>query len=106
MRGRPALAPDSRPGSMHAETDDTAGGILPSVGANAAEPPAPYPTSFAHIVDLVTSGKPIPGIKDVPNTVLTGQGSQNAKAQRRKPWETNVSRRIDSDEIMPSAVPS
>ncbi|KAF2660820.1 hypothetical protein K491DRAFT_648563 [Lophiostoma macrostomum CBS 122681] len=68
-----------------AQAPEPAGGILPSSDAN--EPPAPYPTSFAHIVNLVTTGQPIPGIKEIPNTVLTGQGTEPAKARRKKPWE-------------------
>ena len=52
------------------------------------EPPAPYPISFSQIVELITSGEPIPGIKEVPDTVLEGQISQPRTAKRRKPWET------------------
>lgn len=70
-----------------ASASEAAGGILPEASANPNEPPAPYPTSFAHIVDLITSGKPVPGIKEIPNTVLTGQGTEAAKARRKKPWE-------------------
>ncbi|KAI9657119.1 MAG: hypothetical protein M1821_003285 [Bathelium mastoideum] len=51
------------------------------------EQSAPYPTSFAQIVDLISSGKPIPGIKDVPDTVLTGQGTASSAITRKKPWE-------------------
>ncbi|KAF1363889.1 hypothetical protein EJ07DRAFT_54399, partial [Lizonia empirigonia] len=54
---------------------------------NPSEPPAPYPTSFSHIVELITTGQPIPGIKEIPNTVLEGQGTQSEKTKRRKPWE-------------------
>ena len=52
------------------------------------EPLAPYPISFSQIVELITSGEPIPGIKEVPATVLDGQTSQPTTAKRRKPWET------------------
>ncbi|KAK9243980.1 hypothetical protein V1506DRAFT_345198 [Lipomyces tetrasporus] len=49
---------------------------------------APYPSSFAHIVDLITSGKEVPGIKQIPNILLGETASSMAeKAQRRKPWE-------------------
>ncbi|KAL8757827.1 MAG: hypothetical protein Q9184_004108 [Pyrenodesmia sp. 2 TL-2023] len=48
---------------------------------------APYPSSFAQIVDLITKGDPIPGIKEVPDTLLTGQESMANTAKRRKPWE-------------------
>lgn len=65
---------------------DAPSGVMPAP-ANPAEPPAPYPTSFAHIVELITTGQPIPGIKEIPNTILEGQGTQAEKPKRRKPWE-------------------
>ena len=43
--------------------------------------------SFNHIVELITTGQPIPGIKDVPSTVLEGQESQSTNSGRKKPWE-------------------
>lgn len=52
---------------------------------------APYPLSFNHIVELITAGQPIPGIKDVPDTVLEGQASQATKPKRKKPWEKSAS---------------
>lgn len=52
---------------------------------------APYPPTFAEIVELITSGKPIPGIKEIPQTLLTDQASQPTASKRRKPWETDVS---------------
>lgn len=56
-----------------------------------AEPPAPYPTSFSEIVELITKGDPIPGIKEVPDIILDGQASHATTAKRRKPWENRVS---------------
>ncbi|KAI9877752.1 MAG: hypothetical protein M1830_002917 [Pleopsidium flavum] len=50
-------------------------------------PPAPYPPTFSQIVDLITTGQPIPGIKDIPDTVLAGQETQTTTAKRSKPWE-------------------
>jgi hypothetical protein len=54
-------------------------------------PPAdqnpPYPTPFAEIVALITSGKPIPGIKDIAPTVLSDQATKPVANKRRKPWE-------------------
>ncbi|KAF9701765.1 hypothetical protein EKO04_000095 [Ascochyta lentis] len=67
-------------------TYDAPSGVMPA-STDPNEPPAPYPTSFAHIVELITSGQPIPGIKEIPNTVLEGQGTQPEKPKRRKPWE-------------------
>jgi hypothetical protein len=67
-------------------SSEASGGIMPAP-ADASEPPAPYPTSFAHIVELITTGKPVPGIKEIPSTVLSGQGTEAAKSRRKKPWE-------------------
>ncbi|KAL5333573.1 hypothetical protein BJX70DRAFT_392074 [Aspergillus crustosus] len=46
-----------------------------------------YPTSFAHIVELITTSQHVPGIQQVPDTLLTGQGTQSVKPRRLKPWE-------------------
>lgn len=48
---------------------------------------APKPASFAQIVELITEGKPIPGIKDIPDTILDGQSSTSQAERRKKPWE-------------------
>lgn len=92
-RNRPPPTPPTTNGvqaslqdSLGPASTDTAGGIMPAPG-NPSEPPAPYPTSFAQIVELITSGQPIPGIKEIPPTILTGQGTQPAQARRKKPWE-------------------
>lgn len=69
-----------------APVSDAPSGVLPGPTAS-NEPPAPYPTSFAHIVELITTGQPVPGIKEIPNTILEGQGTQAEKPKRRKPWE-------------------
>lgn len=52
---------------------------------------APYPPTFKQIVELIQSGAPIPGIMDIPDTVLTGQGSTPQAPKRRKPWEKEES---------------
>jgi hypothetical protein len=48
---------------------------------------APKPASFAEICDLIAEGKPIPGIKDIPDTILEGQASERQAEARKKPWE-------------------
>ncbi|KAI9883623.1 MAG: hypothetical protein M1823_004611 [Watsoniomyces obsoletus] len=53
-----------------------------------------YPRSFAHIVNLIKSGEPIPGVKEIPDTVLEGQESNSTIPPRRKPWEK------DQDEVI------
>ncbi|KAL6705345.1 hypothetical protein ACN47E_006994 [Coniothyrium glycines] len=94
-RNRPPPTPPTAAGTQASSVpdmdfpptqDNAAGGIMPAP-ATADEPPAPYPTSFAHIVELITSGKPVPGIKEIPPTILEGQGTEAAKPRRRKPWE-------------------
>jgi hypothetical protein len=48
---------------------------------------APKPASFAEICELIAEGKPIPGIKDIPDTVLEGQSTVSQATKRTKPWE-------------------
>jgi hypothetical protein len=45
---------------------------------------------YAELVEMIQTGKPVPGIKDIPDTVLSGQGTQSVAAKRRKPWEKDV----------------
>lgn len=51
---------------------------------------APKPASFAEICDMIAEGKPIPGIKDIPDTILEGQASESNAGKRRKPWEKDA----------------
>ena len=67
-------------------TQQTSAGSLKSTGADEGAEPA-YPSSFAHIVELITTGQPIPGIQEIPDTVLTGHDLASEKPRRRKPWE-------------------
>ena len=39
------------------------------------------------MVELITTGQPIPGIKEIPDTVLEGRSSQATLVKRKKPWE-------------------
>lgn len=52
-------------------------------------PPPTYPQSFNRLIELITTGQPIPGIKEVPDTLLTGQGSKAVESKRKKPWEVH-----------------
>uniref|UniRef100_A0A093UQK0 Uncharacterized protein n=1 Tax=Talaromyces marneffei PM1 TaxID=1077442 RepID=A0A093UQK0_TALMA len=49
-----------------------------------------YPPSFAHIVELITNNQPIPGIEEIPDTVLAGHDEPSKVTKRRKPWEKDV----------------
>ncbi|KAK9447186.1 uncharacterized protein V1518DRAFT_99858 [Limtongia smithiae] len=69
----------------------------PASATDIASPPAPsntpYPSSFAHIIELITSGKEIPGIKRIPNITLgDAAASQSERAVRSKPWERGIGR--------------
>jgi hypothetical protein len=55
--------------------------------SNSSEAPAGPKLSYQEIVDLIQSGKPIPGIKEIPDTVLAGQGTSSTQTRRAKPWE-------------------
>lgn len=55
--------------------------------------PAPYPPTFSQIVELITTGQTIPGIRHVPDTLLSGLESPAVRAARRKPWEEKVGKR-------------
>lgn len=59
--------------------------------------PPPYPQSFSHLVELITTGQTIPGIKEVPNTLLTGQGSKAVESKRSKPWEVHREVEMETD---------
>ncbi|ODV80494.1 uncharacterized protein CANTADRAFT_47580 [Suhomyces tanzawaensis NRRL Y-17324] len=47
----------------------------------------PYSSNYQDLVELIVSGKPVPGIKDIPDTVLTEKSSVSEAKQRTKPWE-------------------
>lgn len=58
-----------------------------SVPAPVGPDKAPYPTSFAHIVELITTGQPIPGIREIPNKISEEKPSESVRSKRKKPWE-------------------
>ncbi|KAF2471442.1 uncharacterized protein BDR25DRAFT_261000 [Lindgomyces ingoldianus] len=84
---RPIAPPNGVQAASASASAEAPGSVLPASSTNPNDPPAPYPVSFAHIVELVTTGQPIPGIKEIPNTILTGQGTEAVKEKRKKPWE-------------------
>ena len=59
----------------------------------AADEPA-YPSSFAHVAQLIATGAPIPGIKHVPDKLNEAPAPEPQLAGKvagagRKPWETS-----------------
>ena len=72
-------------------------------GTTASDPTQPaYPPSFAELVDMITQNKPIPGIEEIPDTVIPDSSltslPQDVSSERtappqgrRKPWEKTAS---------------
>nr|POF17696.1 hypothetical protein CFP56_13108 [Quercus suber] len=70
------------PGTMVNDEVTSSGGDGTSALGEARKP-----ASFAEICEMIAEGKPIPGIKDIPNTILEGHASESQTATRKKPWE-------------------
>ncbi|KAK4164988.1 hypothetical protein QBC43DRAFT_316497 [Cladorrhinum sp. PSN259] len=53
---------------------------------------APYPDKFQAIIEAVTTGKTIEGIKEIPNTVVRQEGINpvGMKVRPQKPWERHL----------------
>lgn len=49
----------------------------------------PYSSNYKELVQLILAGKEVPGIKQIPNTILPDKVSKSTKTQRVKPWENN-----------------
>lgn len=54
---------------------------------NAGNNEPPYSSNYQKLVELIVSGKPVPGIKQIPDTVVPDQSSKPEAKQRLKPWE-------------------
>ena len=46
--------------------------------------------SFDRIVELITTGQPIPGIRQIPNTLNAEGPTESTESVRRKPWEVSA----------------
>ncbi|ORY04204.1 hypothetical protein K493DRAFT_57368 [Basidiobolus meristosporus CBS 931.73] len=60
---------------------------LPSAVDTADDVGPEYPKSFQEICELIASGKPIPGIKQIPNKLSEVTPSESTLKPRPKPWE-------------------
>ena len=60
----------------------------------------PYPDSFAAIVDLITRNVPVPGIEEIPDTVLEhGSSKVDHTARRKKPWESDAEVAVQASDL-------
>ncbi|KIW29026.1 uncharacterized protein PV07_04875 [Cladophialophora immunda] len=97
-------SPSSAPSSPPRESSQTVASASASANTTAPAPSEaaqdpPYPTSFAAIVDLITRNLPVPGIEEIPPTVLEPGSSKIDKTPRRKkPWEKDVDVVTESEE--------
>ncbi len=71
------------------QTTEMANQTAPHQEPEAEQKTAPYPPTFAQIVALITNNQPIPGIREIPNTLSTVV-SEPKLPKRRKPWEKDV----------------
>ncbi|KAK0706550.1 hypothetical protein B0T26DRAFT_727057 [Lasiosphaeria miniovina] len=64
------------------KADDGVSGSRPDGGA-------PYPAHFQAIIEAVTTGKPVPGVREIPNTVVRQEGVYPVGKMKPplKPWE-------------------
>ncbi|KAF9206830.1 hypothetical protein BGZ49_001722 [Haplosporangium sp. Z 27] len=63
---------------------------LPSISDATSSTPAAdpsYPKSFQEICELIAAGKPIPGIRQIPNNLAEGTPSEAKLTPKLKPWE-------------------
>ncbi|KFY22665.1 hypothetical protein V493_06418 [Pseudogymnoascus sp. VKM F-4281 (FW-2241)] len=82
-------SPDEFPAPKPSDAGESTPLAQAGGAANAdADPNPSFPTSFADIVALIQSGAPIPGIMDIPPTVLADKATKPAASRRKKPWET------------------
>ncbi|KAF9175287.1 hypothetical protein BGX21_011412 [Mortierella sp. AD011] len=66
-------------------TEESQSSPSPDSSAPAADPS--YPKSFQEICDLIAAGRPIPGIRQIPNNLAEGTPSEAKLAPKLKPWE-------------------
>ncbi|KAK3683989.1 hypothetical protein B0T22DRAFT_267819 [Podospora appendiculata] len=78
---------------------------LVSHGGDAGSQDAPYPAHFQAIIDAVTTGKPVPGVREIPNTVVRQPGIfPVGKMQApQKPWEKQQGTAVNVTAMHPAA---
>ncbi|GAA6063305.1 hypothetical protein JCM10212_006715 [Sporobolomyces blumeae] len=58
-----------------------------SSGQPSAPDDPPYPLSFAHLAHLISTGAPIPGIRDIPDELNEQPPTKSERDALKKPWE-------------------
>ncbi len=78
-RPTPAAAADGAAAAAEAAADGAA--------AEAAAEGPRYPKSFQEVCEMLQRGEPLPGVRDIPNTLSALPPTPPTLAPRRKPWE-------------------
>jgi len=76
----------TNPGALETQSENDLN-VNATVSSSSLSDDAPTPATFAEICEMIAQGKPIPGIKEIPDTILEGQGTHTSASQRKKPWE-------------------
>ncbi|KAF5618305.1 uncharacterized protein FTJAE_12236 [Fusarium tjaetaba] len=65
-----------------------------------------YPMGFAEMIQLIQEGKPVPGIRQIPNTVVRDPAVKpvGARAVPRKPWEKDTTVEMPALPDLPKAL--
>lgn len=58
-----------------------------------------YSSNYQNVVEKIIKGEPIPGIKQIPDTVLEGQSSTSKADMRKKPWELAKEEQEDKEDL-------
>ncbi|KAL7944436.1 hypothetical protein V8C42DRAFT_326768 [Trichoderma barbatum] len=70
-----------------------------SIQSHSSEGEPSYPLAFAEMIKLLQEGKPIPGIRQIPNTIERDPTVKpvGSRPVPRKPWEKDVSATAGAD---------
>ncbi|KAJ1985664.1 hypothetical protein H4R33_003858 [Dimargaris cristalligena] len=85
---QPPATPSHVEPTLKVPLDDHTGAssqLAPAEPEPEQEPPKPQ--GFAEICDLILAGKPVPGIRDILETLSDEPASEAKLPPRRKPWE-------------------
>ncbi|POY75728.1 hypothetical protein BMF94_1351 [Rhodotorula taiwanensis] len=89
----PASLAPSHPQQPASESDpsrasftDATSPQSPSNAPSAADDP-PYPPTFAELAQMIATGAPVPGIRDIPDLLAEGKPSESTAQVPKKPWE-------------------
>ncbi|KAI9010129.1 hypothetical protein DFJ74DRAFT_685939 [Hyaloraphidium curvatum] len=79
-------ATSSRAEGAGSEAAAATAGAAPGTQTASSDEPK-YPASFMELCQMLAEGKPIPGIREIPNKINEGTPSEAKEAPRKKPWE-------------------